>query len=376
MMKSQPCAIKLKLFRLLGCIGFLCLLKLGVLALVFMEKPNLGFDASQNIEHINQVDQNLTTLNNNENKQVKTTEINQSNESAKTDTTSTDKNDPHYMPQGSEAAKLASAIKPKNKQNNKNIETNNENANINNDLEFQAVTPKAPEKDTILDILNLTKLPIVWLGSIQTAYAAATDMPIPQAPAAQQSPFAPAEQNAPVHSPTDIPNIPAAPLPKTSNPSQPTSRDIPGLPAFKPKEAGSSIPAPTSSPVPQIQSATSPEDPNEKAQEIARQQQDILMLRQQMDQRLKDLENAERKVKDMIREAKSLEDSKVKNLVQMYANMKPKTAAKALENMDERIAVRILSGMAPKQSGEILTYTNPAKTAKFTELLTRMRLPE
>ncbi len=58
----------------------------------------------------------------------------------------------------------------------------------------------------------------------------------------------------------------------------------------------------------------------------------------------------------------------------MYANMKPRMAAQAMENMDERIAVRILSGMPPKQSGEILTYTNPAKTAKLTELITRMRM--
>lgn len=100
------------------------------------------------------------------------------------------------------------------------------------------------------------------------------------------------------------------------------------------------------------------------------------MLRQQMDQRLKDLQNAEGKMKDMIREARELEDKKVRNLVQMYANMKPRMAAQALENMDERVAVRILSGMAPKQSGEILTYTKPAKTAKFTELITRMRMPE
>jgi hypothetical protein len=32
--------------------------------------------------------------------------------------------------------------------------------------------------------------------------------------------------------------------------------------------------------------------------------------------------------------------------------------------------------MTPKQSGEILSYTNPTVTAKLTELLTRMRLPE
>lgn len=101
----------------------------------------------------------------------------------------------------------------------------------------------------------------------------------------------------------------------------------------------------------------------------------MLVLRQQMDQRLKELEGAEKRMQELIRDARTLEDQKVRSLIQMYANMKPRVAAKALENMDERVAVRILSGMAPKQSGEILTYTNPEKTAKFTEIITRMRTP-
>jgi flagellar motility protein MotE (MotC chaperone) len=117
-------------------------------------------------------------------------------------------------------------------------------------------------------------------------------------------------------------------------------------------------------------------DANLKAQELARQQQDILMLRQQMDQRLKDMQNTEKKMQDMIREAKGLENEKVKRLILTYSNMKPKAAAKALENMEERVAIRILSGMTPKQSGEIMTYMEPVKTAKLTELITRMRITD
>ena len=130
------------------------------------------------------------------------------------------------------------------------------------------------------------------------------------------------------------------------------------------------MPSPTT-----VKPMTLPDDPNEKAQDLARQEQDMLVLRQQMDQRLKELEGAEKRMQELIRDARSLEDQKVRSLIQMYANMKPRVAAKALENMDERVAVRILSGMAPKQSGEILTYTNPEKTAKFTEIITRMRTP-
>ena len=100
------------------------------------------------------------------------------------------------------------------------------------------------------------------------------------------------------------------------------------------------------------------------------------MLRQQMDQRLKDLQTAEDKMKEMLKEATNIEEQKVRGLIQMYSNMKPRMAAQAMEKMDERVAVRILSGMPPKQSGEILTYTNPAKTAKFTEMMTRLKMQQ
>jgi flagellar motility protein MotE (MotC chaperone) len=127
---------------------------------------------------------------------------------------------------------------------------------------------------------------------------------------------------------------------------------------------------------PDVGPQTPPDDPNAKAQELARQQQDMLMLRRQMDQRLSDIKNAEQKMKDMLREAKSLEDQKVKQLILMYANMKPRVAAQAIESLEDRVAVRILSGMTPKQSGEIITYTTPEVTAKLTELLTRMKMAQ
>ncbi len=220
--------------------------------------------------------------------------------------------------------------------------------------------------DGLLDILDLKSLPIPGLGSVQAAHAAALDMPVPQAPAEQTAPMA--MPGAP-DIPADIPRgqgTDGAPLPPRGAGA---SSALPSLPQ-------NGQPATLPPPAPRVTPTAPPGDPNDKAQDLARQQQDILMLRQQMDQRLKDLQDAEQKMKDMIREAKGLEDKKIRNLIQMYANMKPRTAAKALESMDERVAIRILSGMAPKQSGEILTYTNPVKTAKFTELITRMRLPD
>lgn len=230
-----------------------------------------------------------------------------------------------------------------------------------------------PREEGIMDMLGLSNLPIPHLGSVKAAHAAAQDMPVPAvADRVGNTSFAPAaQQNA-----TVMPGAPAIPsnIPRGEDIAsgraaarQPGAGNLPELP-----ERTSDI---ARAPAPAIRPMTLPDDPNEKAQDLARQEQDMLVLRQQMDQRLKELEGAEKRMQELIRDARTLEDQKVRSLIQMYANMKPRVAAKALENMDERVAVRILSGMAPKQSGEILTYTNPEKTAKFTEIITRMRTP-
>ena len=237
--------------------------------------------------------------------------------------------------------------------------------------------PNRANESEWLDALGLSHLPSPGLGSVQAAHAAALDMPVPQTPTAGQSPFAPAEQTAPLSVPGAPPipaNIPrgqstdGAPLP----PRGAMNGNDGYLPPLPQGQSAGTLPVPTVQ-TPQNSYAN---DPNSKAQDLARQQQDILVLRQQMDQRLKDIQETEKKMQDMIRDARGIENDKVHRLILTYSMMKPKAAAKALESMDERVAIRILSGMSPKQSGEILTYVAPAKTAKFTELITRMRIPD
>jgi hypothetical protein len=228
--------------------------------------------------------------------------------------------------------------------------------------------------EALLDMLGLTRLPVPAISGVRAAAAAVSDLPAPVTPQEAPSPFVPVEQTAPLTMP-GAPPIPAD-IPRGQNASgAPLAPRGGGRSATSPSSLASEVPSMPQL-TPSIAPQPMPEDPNAKAQELARQQQDILMLRQQMDDRLKDIETAEQKMQDMIREAKGLEDKKVRHLIQVYANMKPKVAAKAIESLDERVAVRILSGMVPKQSGEILTYTNPEKTAKLTELLTRIRISE
>lgn len=113
-----------------------------------------------------------------------------------------------------------------------------------------------------------------------------------------------------------------------------------------------------------------------RQEDLARREQEVLSLKQQMEDRLEELRAVEARVQNMLKEAQGVKDEKTRQLVLMYGNMKPKQAALALEQLDERIAVRILGSMSGKQAGEILSYMKPLKTAKLSELLTRMQLGE
>lgn len=218
----------------------------------------------------------------------------------------------------------------------------------------------AKENEGVWDMLGLTKLPIPTLGSVRTAHAAAQSMPLPQTAApSSTSPFAPREQSAPIVMP-GAPDIPA---------NIPTGQQL-GEPLPPRTAVGTPGGAMPMSP----NSGQSGQGNLYDAQELARQQQDVLMLKQQMDDRLQELRSSEKRVQKMLEEAKGLEDKQLKSLILMYVNMKPKAAAQAMEKMESRTAAQILRGMTPKQSGEILSYIKPEVAAKLTELLTRMRM--
>lgn len=226
------------------------------------------------------------------------------------------------------------------------------------------------------NMLQLKKLPIPHMGVTQVAHAAALDTPpaptVPQG--GNTSPFTPPAQQV-----LRGQDASGAPIPPRSAANRPQTAPAgsSGLPL-------STAPAPTNTldpmttavppPVPNVNAYSPPEDPNRKQQELARREQEILMLKQQMEQRLKELESAEIRVKGMIKDATNVESRKVSGLIAVYANMKPKQAAQTLQSLDERVAVKILTGLTPKQAGEILSYADPKITAKLTELMTRMQM--
>ncbi len=109
----------------------------------------------------------------------------------------------------------------------------------------------------------------------------------------------------------------------------------------------------------------------QKENELKRQEQELLTLQQQMQSRLDELKKVESNVQGMLNEATTEQDDKIKHLVAVYANMKPKRAAQVLATLDEKISVKILAGLKADQAGDILTYMETEPAARLSELLSK-----
>ncbi len=107
-------------------------------------------------------------------------------------------------------------------------------------------------------------------------------------------------------------------------------------------------------------------------EELNRREQELLALQQQMEARIAELQGLEGKIGNKVEEAGNEQQSKLKHLIDVYTNMKPRQAAQALGNLDEGVAVKILSGMKSKQAGEILSYMDTDRAVVLSELLSKV----
>ncbi len=164
-----------------------------------------------------------------------------------------------------------------------------------------------------------------------------------------------------------VPPVMPAPNARSVRPS--ASPHIPAAQTARPDEAV--IPTP---PAPNVKPYVSRDSAAQKQAELNRQEQELLALQQQMEHRMTELHGLEGRIQTMLQQATTTQDGKFKQLVDMYANMKPRQAAAALTTVDEEVAVKILTGMKSKQSGEILSYMDPRHAARLSEVLAKMQM--
>ena len=88
---------------------------------------------------------------------------------------------------------------------------------------------------------------------------------------------------------------------------------------------------------------------------LALREQELSLLREQVEQRIEALRSAESDLESLVNTASKLAAADVENLTAVYANMKPKRAGALFEKMEPAFAAGFLRGMPPEAASLILT---------------------
>lgn len=104
-----------------------------------------------------------------------------------------------------------------------------------------------------------------------------------------------------------------------------------------------------------------------RSSEIDKKAVQLKVSEQEIDKRLKQLQEYEEKLKVLIQDYNEKEKEKIASLVKVYANMKPKEAARIFETLDLEVTVALLKEMKPTSSSAILAQITPIKAKAITD---------
>jgi flagellar motility protein MotE (MotC chaperone) len=104
-----------------------------------------------------------------------------------------------------------------------------------------------------------------------------------------------------------------------------------------------------------------------KEAELAKLDEELQKQKKELDDRLKALDQMRQKIAAQLEERVQTDQDKVDKLVALYSNMKPQSAAKVLQDLNEELVVDILGKMKQKNAAEIMNLLAPEKAQRLSE---------
>lgn len=112
----------------------------------------------------------------------------------------------------------------------------------------------------------------------------------------------------------------------------------------------------------------------DKAQEALQLKENMLQATEnQLDQKLQDLQSLQSQVTEVMKAYNEKENGKIKSLVRIYENMKPKDAAKIFDALEMPILLDIVSHMKETKVSPILAAMQTNKASELSVELTKQK---
>jgi flagellar motility protein MotE (MotC chaperone) len=108
-----------------------------------------------------------------------------------------------------------------------------------------------------------------------------------------------------------------------------------------------------------------------KERNLQEQEQHLLEMQKEVEQKLQELIVVQKDIQNFRNEKAENKNASVRSLAQIYGSMKPKEAAKLLENMDEKLVVNLVSTLKANEAADIFAAMDSKKAAKISEALSQ-----
>jgi len=113
-----------------------------------------------------------------------------------------------------------------------------------------------------------------------------------------------------------------------------------------------------------------------REKDIERREALLKAAEDQIDRKVAELKSLQRTIEGLLRQYNDQEDNKMRSLVKIYENMKPKEAAKIFEQLDMEILLEVVERMKEQKVAPILAEMDPGKARNVTaELAQRRQMP-
>lgn len=102
------------------------------------------------------------------------------------------------------------------------------------------------------------------------------------------------------------------------------------------------------------------------AADLSIQEQVLKSTETKVEQKIQELSSLQTKVTDLLQKHNQQENLKIKSLVKIYENMKPKDAAKIFDELDMPVLLSVISQMREFKSAPIMANMNPVKAKELS----------
>ncbi len=114
------------------------------------------------------------------------------------------------------------------------------------------------------------------------------------------------------------------------------------------------------------------EELDTRARELDLRESLIQSAEKRMDSQLTEIKDTEARIKTETAQKNAVEDARLKGLITMYENMKPRDAAKIFNGLDDNVLVEVASKINPRTMSEILAQMQADVAQRLTVELASM----